>query len=105
MTLIMHLARALFRAFFRILLSALVFAGIGGGATLLISYQQTGQWPPRTLTEAAAIAIAVLSAYAAALTVLIREAVKGVITVEKGAVQDVEHEVASVEREVTGAKH
>jgi len=104
MTLVFHLLRALFHAFFRITFSALICAGIGGGATLLVAYQQTGQWPPKTLTEVAAIAIAILGAYAGGLTMLVKEAVKGVATVEKGAIKGVEEEAAGIEHEVAG-KH
>jgi hypothetical protein len=98
MSVIVHLIGAAFRAFFRILFTAIVCAGIGGGATLAVGYQQTGHWPPQTMNEVAAIAIALLSAYAGGLTVLVKEAVKGVATVEKGVVEGVEQELPGGKR-------
>jgi hypothetical protein len=97
MSLLFHLLGALFRAFFRVVLTALAFAAMAGGATLGIAYQQTHQWPPKTLTDAAAIAIAILAAYAAGLTVVVHEVVKGIEQVgqdvAKGA-DELEHEPA-----------
>ncbi|MBF6591348.1 MAG: hypothetical protein IVW57_12595 [Ktedonobacterales bacterium] len=98
MTLILHLAKAAFRAFFRIILTALASAAVAGGATLLVAYQTSRVWPPKTLTEVAAGAIAILAAYAGALTVLIKEAIKGVATVEQGVTKGVEEEVDKVKR-------
>jgi hypothetical protein len=95
MSLLFRLVGALFRAFFRVVLTALVFAALAGGATLGIAYQQSHQWPPKKLTDAAAIAIAVLAAYAAGLTVVVHEAVKGVEHVERDVVKgadELEHE-------------
>jgi hypothetical protein len=97
MSLLFRLMRALFGAFFRIVFTALAFAGIAGGATLIVAYQQSHQWPPKTLTDVVAGVIAVLAAYAAALTVLVREAVKGVEHVEKDVAkgaEELEHEAA-----------
>jgi len=100
MTLILHLVRSLFHAFFSIVFTALTFGVIGGGGTLLVAYQQTHQWPPKTLVEVTAGVIAVLAAYAAGMTALVKEAIKGVEGVEKGVVTGVE----DAEREVAG-KH
>jgi hypothetical protein len=97
MSLLFRLLGAMFRAFFRVVLAGLLFAALAGGATLGIAYQQTHQWPPKTLTDAAAIAIAALAAYAAGLTVVVHEAVKGVEHVERDVVQGasaLEHETA-----------
>lgn len=89
MTLILRLLRALFRAFFRIVFTALIFAAIGAGATLLVAYQQNPHWPPTTLVIVTAAVIGVLAGYAAGLTTLVGEAVKGVEDAEKDVVKEV----------------
>lgn len=74
-----QLFKSLFRAFFKIVLTLIVCAAIGGAATLIVSYVALGKWPPTRLTEVAAIAIAVLAAYAGAMTTLMREAMHGLL--------------------------
>lgn len=82
---------ALFRAFFRIVITAIVAAIIGGALALFLAYALAGQhWPPTLLTEVAAIAVAVLAAYASGMTVLVQEAVRGVKTAERDVVRAVE---------------
>jgi hypothetical protein len=100
MSLLFRLMRALFSAFFRIVFTALAFAVIAGGATLIVAYQQSHQWPPKALTDVVAGVIAVLSAYAAGLTVLVHEAVKGVEHVERDVVKGAE----DLERETAGRR-
>jgi hypothetical protein len=97
MSLLFHLLGALFRAFFKVVFTALAFGVVAGGATLGVAYQQSHQWPPKTLTDAAAIAIAVLAAYAAGLTAVVNEAIKGVEHVEQDvakSAEELEHEPA-----------
>jgi hypothetical protein len=83
MQVIGHFFGTLFRTFFRVILSAILGGAVGGGATLLVAYQQAKQhgslWPPQGATEIAAIAIAILSAYAIGLTVLAGAAVHGLL--------------------------
>jgi ABC-type Fe3+-siderophore transport system permease subunit len=106
MTLIVHLVKSLFRAFFKITFTALLVGVLAAGAVLLVAYLNNGHlWPPRTLIEVAAAAIGVLAAYAAGLTMLMREALRAALTMERGAVKEVEHEVAGVEHELAGARH
>ncbi len=100
MTLVLHLLGVLVRAFFKVMFTAIGFGAVAGGATLAVAYQQTHQWPPKTLTDVAAGVIAVLAAYAAALTVVVREAIKGVEHVEQDVVKGAEE----VEQELAG-KH
>lgn len=84
MLLLRHLIGSLFRAFFRIMLTAIVFGVIAGGAALILAFAMGGrQWPPTTLTDIAVGAFALLMAYAAGLTVLLQEAVRGVKTAER----------------------
>jgi hypothetical protein len=104
MMLIVHLIKSLFGAFFKITFTALFAGAVAAGGTLLVAYQHGQAWPPKTLTEAAAVTIGVLGAYAAGLTMLLREAVRAALTVERGAVKKVEQEVEGVEREVTGTR-
>ena len=100
-----HLFKSLFHAFFKIVLSLIVCAAIGGIATLVVSYVVLGQWPPTRLTEVAAIAIAVLAAYAGAVTALMSEAVRGLLAAARVA----EHEALStgniVEHGVKAIEH
>ena len=79
----------IFRAFFRIVFAALLFAAIGVGLALLVSSVATGAWPPTTLTIIACVAIGVLAAYAAGMTVLMKEAVTAIRNAEKDVVKEV----------------
>jgi hypothetical protein len=88
-----NLIKYIFRAFFRIVFSALFFGLIGAGIVLLVAALATGHWPPDTLTISACVAIGVLAAYAAGITVLVGEAVSAVRDVE----QDVAKEIKEVE--------
>ena len=100
-----QLFKSLFHAFFKIVLSLIVCAAIGGVATLVVSYVALRQWPPTRLTEVAAIAIAVLAAYAGAVTALMSEAVRGLLAAARVA----EHEALStgnlVEHGVKAVEH
>ena len=92
MILLKHLLGSFFRAFFRIVFTAIVCAVIAGGASLFLAYAMGGShWPPTLLTEIAAIALAVLGAYAGGITVLVQEAVRGVKAAERDVVRAVEH--------------
>lgn len=105
MTLAIHLLKSLFRAFFKITFTGLLVGALAAGAVLLVAYLNDGhEWPPRTLIEVGAAAVGVLAAYAAGLTMLLREALRAALTVERGAVRGVEHEVAGVERELAGTR-
>ena len=105
MTLIFHLLKSLFRAFFKITFTGLFVGALAVGAVLVVTYMNDGQlWPPRTLFIALAAAMGVLAAYAAGLTMLLREALRAALTVERGAVKGVEQEVAGVERELAGTR-
>ncbi|HEX6798025.1 MAG TPA: hypothetical protein VF116_09975 [Ktedonobacterales bacterium] len=100
-----HLLMSLFHAFFKIVLSLIVCAAIGGIGTLVVSYVVLRQWPPTRLAEVAAIAIAVLAAYAGAVTALMSEAVRGLLAAARVA----EHEALStgniVEHSVKAIEH
>ena len=73
-----NLIKYIFRAFFRIVFSTLLFAIIGAGLSLLISYLVTKEWPPTPLTIVTIIVIGVLAAYAAGMTVLVSTAITAV---------------------------
>lgn len=90
MMLLGHLLKAAVRAFFRIAFSSLLFFLIGAGASLFVAYQVTHLWPPSTPEYIIAGAIGLLLAYAAGLTVLLGEAVRGVRTAEREVVGEVE---------------
>jgi hypothetical protein len=94
-----HLIGSALRGFFRIALVTLFFIALGVGASLLMAYQVTRVWPPSTPEYIIAGAIGLLLGYAAGLTALVREAIRGVKTVER----DVETGVEDVEERVTRA--
>ncbi len=105
MMLILHLIKSLFGAFFKITFTALFTGAALAGIALLVAYHNEPVWPPNALTEVAAGAIGVLAAYAAGLTVLLREALRAALTVERGLIKGVEHELEDIEHEVTSTKH
>jgi hypothetical protein len=100
MTLILHLIKSFFGAFFKVTLTGLFLGAAAAGATLLVAYLNGHVWPPRTLTEVAAGAFGVLAAYAGGLTMLMREAVRAALAVERGVVKGIEQEAEGIEREV-----
>ncbi|HEY7781973.1 MAG TPA: hypothetical protein VIC85_17410 [Ktedonobacterales bacterium] len=89
MGVIWHLIKTAFRAFFSILFAVIVAGALGAGLALLVSWVGTSAWPPSHLGVIAAAAVGVLAAYAGGLTVLVREAVRGLLT----AAGDVEKDV------------
>jgi hypothetical protein len=105
MMLILHLIRSLLGAFFKICFTALLTGGVLAGIALLVAYQSDPVWPPTELTLIAVGAIGLLAAYAGGLTVLLREALRAALTVERGLIKGVAEEVEGIEREVTGTRH
>ena len=94
-----HLIGSALRGFFRIALVTLIFIALGVGASLVVAYQTTKVWPPSTPEYIIAGVIGLLLGYAAGLTALLREAIRGVKTVER----DVEAGVQEVEERATRA--
>jgi hypothetical protein len=88
---------AAIRALFRIVFFILLFAVVAGGITLAVAYENTPKWPPATLTIVAAAVIAALAGYAAGLTTLVREVIRGLKDAERDIVHGVESEVSSHE--------
>lgn len=70
---------------------AVFFAVLAAGAAMLVAYEGTRQWPPTQLSDVTAAAFAVLTAYAAGLTVLLSESVKALVD----AAKVVEHEAVA----------
>jgi hypothetical protein len=98
MMLLSHLMKTAVRAFFRIILTFVVFGAIGVGASLLVAYQTTHVWPPSGLTVVIGGTIGVLLGYAAGLTVLVREAIGGVLTAEHDIAGGIERVVEAPAR-------
>jgi hypothetical protein len=103
-----HLIGTAFKAFWRILITAVVWAALGMAVVLLVIYRyaQPPQWPPHDQTSLVAlVGVAALAAYAGGVTALMTEAVRAL----KEAAQLVEKEavapVQAVGRELEGAKH
>jgi uncharacterized membrane protein SpoIIM required for sporulation len=88
-----HLIKAAFRGFFRIMLMSLFFIAVGFGVSLLVAYQATQVWPPSTPAYIIAGAVGLLLGYAAGLTTLLREVLRGV----KSAEHDVEAGIQEIE--------
>jgi hypothetical protein len=82
MMLFSHLMKTAVRAFFRIAFTVLLFGAIGVGVSLLVAYQTTHQWPPTGSTYFIGGAIGAVLGYAAGLTMLVREAIRGIRTAE-----------------------
>jgi uncharacterized membrane protein HdeD (DUF308 family) len=93
MLLITHLIKSLFRAFFKITLTALVSGGLAAEVVLLVARLHGYSWPPTQLIEVVAVAIGALVAYAAGLTALLFEALHAALAVESGVVKGVEREM------------
>jgi hypothetical protein len=94
MVIMFALIPSAFRAFFRMVFFTLLFVVIGAGGTLAVAYANTPHWhwPPSTLTIVVAAIIGVLAGYAAGLTTLVREVVRGVKDVGRDVVKGVESE-------------
>jgi hypothetical protein len=97
-----HLIGTAFRAFFKILLAAIVCGVIGVGVVLLLVYTNVTpwQWPPTPLTTVALVGVGALSAFAGGVATLMVEAVRALkeaaTVVEKEAVAPIK----AVEKEV-----
>ncbi len=102
MLLFRHLLGTVVKIFFRVVLATLVCAAIGAAAVLAVSYVETQQWPPKTLTIVVLVAIAVLSGYAGGMTVLMSEAVREAIRGVRAVEQDVGNVVSTVEKDISG---
>ena len=93
-----HLIPAAFRALVRMVFLSLLFAVVAGGITVGVAYENSPRWPPTVLVIVAAAVIAALAGYAAGLTTLVREVIRGVKDAERDLVRGVESEVSSHER-------
>lgn len=93
MYLLRHLISTAFRAFFRMVFVGVLCAALAAAIVFVVAYLNGPQWPPSVLTDIVAASVALLAGYASALTVLVREAVRGVSAAE--------HEVVKVMDEAT----
>ena len=98
MLLIVHLIKSFFRAFFKIMLAALVSGGLAAEVVLLFAHIYGYSWLPPRLIEVVAITIGVLMAYGAGLTALLYEALHTALAIETGVVKGVKKEVAHAGR-------
>lgn len=107
MLLLVHLIKSLFRAFFKILFTALIAGSLAAEATLLLVRLYGPTWPPPRLIEIVVGAIGLLVAYAAGLTALFLEALHAALTVERGVVKGIDEEVAGPggRHKMAGARH
>ncbi|MGH2516578.1 MAG: hypothetical protein ACRDHP_13060 [Ktedonobacterales bacterium] len=100
-----HLAKTMFRAFFRILVTVILSAALAVGVGLLIAYEAGKQWPPQHLVDVLIAIVAIIFAYAASLTVLASEAVKALLFATKEAEKETYSVGNIVERGVKAAEH
>jgi hypothetical protein len=98
MLLIVHLIKSFFGAFFKITFTALVSGGLAAEAVLIIARLQGYAWPPTRFIEVVALAIGVLTAYAAGTTMLLFEALHAALSVGEGVVKGVEREIVHADR-------
>ena len=98
MMLLSHMIKTAIHAFFRIAFAVILSGAIGAGVSLLFAYQTTHVWPPSVITVIIAGIVGVLLAYAAGLTVLVREAIGGVRTAEHDITGRVERVVEAPAR-------
>lgn len=105
MKVLAHLTKTAFRAFFRILFTALLSAALAVGCGLLVSYEGTRQWPPHQLSVIVIAIVALLAAYAGGLTVLMSEAVRALVYTVKEAEKETYTVGNLVERGVKTVEH
>ncbi|HEV7125952.1 MAG TPA: hypothetical protein VGN32_00740 [Ktedonobacterales bacterium] len=97
-----HLVSTTFHALGRMLVAGVLCAALAAGVTLLVAYTVTRQWPPTPLTEAAAIALAVLAAYASGLTVLFSASVRALVGAARAVEKEAVAPIKAVEHELEG---
>ncbi len=99
-----HLAATGCRTFFNLVFTAVLAAAVAGGATLLVAYIQTRNWPPAQMTDVTAAAFAVLAAYAAGVTVLLRASTRTLLGAAKVVEKEAVAPMKAVERELEATK-
>lgn len=73
-----HLILTAFRTLGRLLVTAVLFAGLGMAAVALVASRYTQvQWPPSQPVAVALIGVAALAAYAGGITALLVASVRG----------------------------
>jgi hypothetical protein len=99
-----HLVASGCRTLFNMLFTAVLAAAVAGGAALLVAYAQTRHWPPSQLTAVTAAAFAVLGAYAAGVTVLLRASTQAMLGAAKVVEKEAVAPMKAVEREFEATK-
>ncbi len=104
-----HLITTAFKAFWRLLLTTVVFAVLGAGAVMLVLYHYTQHvpWPLQSqnqMTLVAVIGVAALSAYAGGVTALMTEAVRALKEAAKIVEKEAAAPIQAVGRELEGGK-
>lgn len=92
-----HLFGALRRAIGRVFLWFFVFVVVGVAAVELAAFQLTND-KPTLLTHIIAAIVGLLAGYAAALTVIVREAIRFLITTIQTVEKDVKGEIGQGEQ-------
>jgi len=79
MKVLAFLVRSTDRLVSRVVLSALFSGMVAAGVTLLVAAEGTRQWPPQQLTYVATAIVAGFAAYAAAVSTLLRAALRALV--------------------------
>ena len=79
MKVLAFLVRTTDRLVSRVLLSALFSGVVAAGVTLLVAAEGTRQWPPQQLTYVAVVIVAGFAAYGAAVSTLLRAALRALV--------------------------
>jgi hypothetical protein len=104
MRIVGHLVATGCRTFLNLLFTAVLAAAVAAGAALLVAYVETRHWPPAQLTYVTAAAFAVLAAYAAGVTVLLRASTRTLLGAAKVVEKEAVAPMKAVEREFEANK-
>jgi hypothetical protein len=104
MRIIGHLLATGCRTFLHLVFTAVLSAAVAAGAALLVAYVETRHWPPTQLTYVTAAAFAVLAAYAAGATVLLRASTRSLLGAAKVVEREAVAPMKAVERELEANK-
>jgi hypothetical protein len=99
-----HLVATGCRTSLRLVFTAVLAAAVAGGVALLVAYANTRHWPPTQMTDVTAAAFAVLAAYAAGVTVLLRASTRTLLGAAKVVEKEAVAPVKAVERDLEANK-
>jgi hypothetical protein len=100
-----HLLMTAFRTLGRLLVTAVIFAGLGAAAVALVASRYTSlQWPPSQPVAIALIGFAVLAAYAGAVTALLMASAHALLGAAKLVEKEATAPVRTLEEDLQGSR-